>query len=37
MNAEELRAIVENHQLWLVGEGDARADLREADLASALR
>jgi len=32
MTPEELRAVVENHRLWLAGTGGARADLRCANL-----
>ncbi|NVS98882.1 pentapeptide repeat-containing protein [Listeria monocytogenes] len=32
MNQEELDIIVDNHEKWLRGEGDARADLTSADL-----
>ncbi|ENL6384011.1 pentapeptide repeat-containing protein [Listeria monocytogenes] len=32
MKQEELNIILENHEKWLRGEGDARADLRNADL-----
>lgn len=32
MNAMELREILEQHRLWLDGEGGKRADLRGADL-----
>lgn len=32
MTPEELRAVVENHRLWLAGTGGARANLRGANL-----
>jgi len=35
MQAEQLKAILEAHQLYLRGEGGARADLRGADLSGA--
>ena len=35
MNKIELRKILENHKLWLCGEGGEEADLRDADLRDA--
>ncbi|EAC5315264.1 TPA_asm: hypothetical protein GHE59_13810 [Listeria monocytogenes] len=35
MKQEELNIILENHEKWLRGEGDARANLRNADLRNA--
>jgi hypothetical protein len=32
MKEEELRKILGDHRLWLMGEGGCRADLRNADL-----
>lgn len=34
MNKEELDKIIENHALWLSGNGGKRADLSEADLSA---
>ena len=35
MKASELKAILENHKLWLDGNGGSRADLHGADLQGA--
>ena len=35
MEASELKAILEQHRLWLAGKGGSRADLKNADLRGA--
>lgn len=32
MTQDRLNEIIQNHRLWLMGEGGSRADLRGADL-----
>ena len=35
MNTEQLQRVLEQHKLWLLGEGGEKADLRDADLRGA--